>query len=139
VDDTSVVSAVDFLPTLCRLAGVQIPTGLELDGEDRSAVLRGEPGARTRPLFWEWRYRIIGHVINRSPMLAIRDGKWKLLLNPDRSRVELYDIPADPSELNNLANRNPQVVEELAAKALAWQKTLPKSPIDPGAGTNAYP
>ena len=27
----------------------------------------------------------------------------------------------------------------LAAKALAWQKTLPKSPIDPGAGTNAYP
>jgi arylsulfatase A-like enzyme len=72
-------------------------------------------------------------------MLAIREGDWKLLLNPDRSRVELYDIPRDPSELNNLAGRQPQVVARLAEKALAWQKTLPEGPVEPSAGKNDYP
>lgn len=139
VVDTAVVSAVDFLPTLCRLAAVPLPSDLQLDGEDRSAVVRGETQARTKPLHWEWRFRIAGHVLNHSPMLSMRDGKWKLLLNPDRGRVELYDIPADPSELNNLAGGHPEVVQELAAKALAWRKTLPAGPTDPGAGTAAYP
>lgn len=139
VDDSSVVAGADFLPTVCRLTGVPLPQDLTLDGEDRSAVLLGKPQERTKPLFWEWRFRIAGPVVNSSPILAIREGKWKLLLNPDRSRVELYDIPADPGQLANLADRHPQVVEELAGKVLAWQKTLPSGPRDPGAGSNAYP
>ncbi len=60
-------------------------------------------------------------------------------MNPDRSRVELYDIPNDPSEVDNLAKQNPEVVERLAGIALDWQKTLPPGPIDPDAGSNAYP
>ena len=72
-------------------------------------------------------------------MLAVRDGDRKLLLNPDRSRVELYDIPRDPSELNNQAGSRPEIVERLAQKVLAWQKTLPKGPVQPSAGRNDYP
>jgi hypothetical protein len=72
-------------------------------------------------------------------MLAIRDGRWKLLLNPGRSRIELYDIPADPPELNNLAAAHPEVVTRLAQAALDWQATLPMGPIEPQAGKNAYP
>jgi arylsulfatase A-like enzyme len=75
---------------------------------------------------------------NRSPMLAIREGDWKLLVNPNRSRVELYDIPHDPTELNNLAERKPDVVARLAEKVLAWQKTLPEGPLDRTAGRNDY-
>lgn len=139
VDDTSVISGVDWLPTLCRLAGVQLPQDADVDGEDLADVLHGKTKVRKKPLFWEWRFGIAGHVLHRSPMLAIRESKWKLLLNPDRSRVELYDIPADPSELNNRAEKHPEVVENLAKKALAWQTTLPKGPVDRGAGSNAYP
>jgi N-acetylgalactosamine-6-sulfatase len=72
-------------------------------------------------------------------MLAIRDGKWKLLMNPDRSRVELYDIPRDPMELDNQAAAQPEVVARLQSKLLAWQKTLPPGPVEPGAGQNDYP
>jgi N-acetylgalactosamine-6-sulfatase len=72
-------------------------------------------------------------------MLAIRDGKWKLLMNPDRSRVELYDIPADPSELNNLAGERPDVVKRLSGQLLAWRNSLPEGPVDPAAGSNEYP
>ena len=90
-------------------------------------------------MMWEWRFRIAGHVINRSPILAIREGRWKLLLNPDRTRVELFDVPADPMELDNLAEANPETVERLADRVTAWQTELPDGPLDSDAGSNAYP
>jgi arylsulfatase A-like enzyme len=139
VDDTSVMSGADLMPTLCSLTGTPLPDKHEPDGEDRSSVIRGTPSARTMPLTWEWRFNIAGHVSNISPILAIRDGKWKLLFNPDGSRTELYDIPADPGELKEVSDKHPEIVKRMKQAALAWQKTLPKGPFDKGAGSNAYP
>ena len=139
VDSASVIAGVDWLPTLAALAGVELPAGITLDGQDMSDALRGTPRIRTKPLLWEWRFRIFGHIFNMSPRLAIRDGKWKLLMNPDRSRVELYDIPADPSELNNVADEHPEVVRRLSKELLAWHATLPEGPVEDVAGWNAYP
>ncbi len=139
VDEESVVSAVDLVPTLAKLAGAAIPAGHRLDGEDRGPALSGQPAPREQPLFWEWRFRIFGHVFNMSPMLAVRDGRWKLLLNPDRSRVELYDIPADPREMNNVAAENQEIVSRLAAAVLEWQSTLPRGMNDAEAGRSDYP
>jgi len=139
VDSETLIAGVDWLPTVCGLARVKVPADLTLDGEDLSAALQGTPTQRTRPLMWEWRFRVFGDMVHKCPMLAIREGRWKLLLNPNRSRVELYDIPKDPTELNNLADRHADVVERLARKVLAWQKTLPKGPAEEVAGSNAYP
>lgn len=139
IDNDSVITAVDFLPTVCSLTGVNAPAGWRLDGEDISGMLAGKSRPRTKPIFWEWRYEIFGYNVNRSPMLAIREENWKLLMNPDRSRVELYDIPRDPMEMTNLADRQPAVVKRMSDKVLAWQKTLPPGPFDPGAGKNDYP
>lgn len=138
VDDTSVVAGVDWLPTISKLAGVTIPASHALDGEDRSAALLGKASARTKPLFWEWRFNIPGDIFHRSPMLAIRDGDWKLLFNPDRSRVELYDLSRDPTQLDNLADKHPDLVKRLSEQTLAWQKTLPPGPVEPSAGRNNY-
>jgi arylsulfatase A-like enzyme len=88
---------------------------------------------------WEWRFNIAGHSASRSPQLAIRDGDWKLLLNPDRSRTELYDLPRDPMQVDNLAGQNPEVVARLAERVLAWQRELPPGPVDATAGRNDYP
>jgi arylsulfatase A-like enzyme len=94
---------------------------------------------RGKALMWENRFPVYGHVLDRSPILAIRKGRWKLLVNPDGSRTELYDPAADPTEMNNLAAREPDTVRALRAEALAWQSTLPKGPVDPQAGRNDYP
>lgn len=138
VDDRSVIAGVDLLPTLCRLAGVAVPAGHALDGEDVSDMLLSYTRPRRTPLMWEWRFMVFGEPFHRSPILAIRQGDWKLLINPDGSRIELYDIPNDPTELNNLAEQKPQIVEHLAERVLNWQRTLPEGPVEPSAGQNDY-
>lgn len=139
IDNTTILSAIDLLPSLCSIQGIPLPQNTKLDGENMTDALLGKPQKREKPLFWEYRYPIVGDPIIKSPMLAIREGKWKLLMNPDRSRVELYDIIADPMEVDNLADRNPDVVKKLSKQLLKWQKELPPAPIDPDAGKNDYP
>ena len=124
VDSRSVFSGVDFLPTMCKFANVK-PPELKLDGEDVSDMLLGTPRPRRKPIFWEWRGAVAGEPAYEPPRLAVRDGKWKLLMNPDGSRKELYDIPNDPAEAADLAAKHPDVVKRLAARLLAWKKTLP--------------
>jgi N-acetylgalactosamine-6-sulfatase len=143
VNDYSVISGADLLPTLTSIANIELPDDVQktLRGENVTDALKGNKQfTRSKPLYWEWRFKIVNHQWNISPILAIRDGQWKLLLNPDKSRVELYDIPNDPSEQNNLAEKYPDIVTRLSEAALEWQKTLPEGPVDPSAGkNNNYP
>ncbi|MEQ2009896.1 MAG: sulfatase-like hydrolase/transferase [Limisphaerales bacterium] len=134
IDDTSVVAGVDWLPTVCHFAGVKMPGTHRPDGEVMADVFQGQSRARATPLLWEWRFRIAGEPFHHSPQLAIREGDWKLYLNPDRSRVELYDLKRDLTQLNNLAEKQPDLVARLSEKALAWSKELPPGPRDLGAG-----
>ncbi|MEO0446714.1 MAG: sulfatase-like hydrolase/transferase, partial [Verrucomicrobiota bacterium] len=51
-DSTHVISGMDWMPTLCRLAGItDLPE--PLDGEDVSDIWLGESREREKPLFWK--------------------------------------------------------------------------------------
>lgn len=139
VDNDTVLCAVDLLPSLCRVADVSIPENLLIDGEDQSDAFCSEPMQRVNPLLWQWRFSVAGHTLNKSPMLSIRDGDWKLLMNPDRNRMELFNVPSDPMELNNLVNNHSGIVDNLAQRVAAWAETLPAGPMDDDAGINSYP
>jgi arylsulfatase A-like enzyme len=127
VDDTSVLGGVDWLPTVCKLAGVPVPAEVQPDGEDVSDIWLGSSRPRGKPLMWEWLFPVAGGGEYQPPRLAIRDGDWKLFVNHDGSGAELYDIPKDIGEQHNVAAGHPDVVKTLTAKALAWQKSLPPS------------
>ena len=140
VDSGSVVSGVDLLPTLAAIAGAPLEPKVPLDGEDFStSLLSGSGHVRKKPLLWEWRFEGVGSLLNRSPMLAIRDGDWKLLFNPDGSREELYDIPRQPMELHSQTGTQREMVERMARRALEWQKTLPDGPHTEHPGSLEYP
>lgn len=125
VDETSVITGVDWLPTLCKLAGTTPPDGFAGDGEDRSAVLLGKPAGRVKPIYWFWPPARSG---DTWAYAAIRDGNWKLLIDKEGQRVELYDVPADRGETGDLSNKHPDVVKDLRAKLDRWLSELPDEP-----------
>lgn len=135
VNDQTAFAAVDFFPTLCVLAGVKPPDGVSFDGEDLSDVLRGRSRVRSKPLFWEYgrpakngaktAFRYPPDPGDVSPHLAIMEGNWKLLINPDGSGAQLYDLSRDPKETQNLASFHPEQAKRLSESLLAWRRSLP--------------
>lgn len=141
--DHSLISSVDWMPTLARLTGSSIPAGTVQRGHDISDILFGRQNnvlARPadKPLLWRgngapppcW---------NRAPGLAVRRDEVKLLFNPDLSRVELYNLSLSLLgahtgaffESQNIKGGNDQLVQELQDIALAWHNSIP--PERPGA------
>ena len=58
---------------------------------------------------------------------GVREGDWKLIWRaPIPPSLELYNIPQDPSEKNNLATQNPDKVAELQKRANEVASTMVK-------------
>ena len=128
VNQSTVVAAVDFFPTFCKLAGVNTPKA-RFDGEDMSPAFLGKTTKRTRPILWEYgrtaTYLKPGKKFDQSPNMAIRDGNWKLLINGDGSRLELYDLAKDPNEATNLAGKHAEIAARLKKRVMAFKAAIP--------------
>ncbi|MGC1272847.1 MAG: sulfatase-like hydrolase/transferase [Planctomycetaceae bacterium] len=129
VDDEAVIGAVDVSPSLLSLAGVEPPEGVALDGIDVSAALvgRAKQPERDRPLLWNRPPDRPGPN-GAWPDLAIRDGDWKLLVETDGSRPQLYDLSNDPGEERNLAADHPDVVKRLSGRVVGWHREVAPEP-----------
>jgi arylsulfatase A-like enzyme len=132
LNESTVMSGVDFLPSLCKIAGAKIPAAVaeELDGQDLSSAFTGGTPTRSKPIFWEYGRNETSFAYpqvkrDRSPNVAVRDGDWKLLVNADGSDAQLYDLASDPKEKSNVAEKNSAVVQRLTALALDWRNSLP--------------
>ena len=124
VNNTAVISGVDFLPSILKLAGVkEIPRG---DGTDLSATFTGQSATRrTQPLFWKRPPDRPGTEENPLPDFAVRDGDWKLLVQENGARPQLYNLANDVGETTNLATQKPELVQRLTKSVLDWNLTLP--------------
>lgn len=127
-------SSVDIMPTALAAAGVQIPDNLP--GYNLLPRLKsGEPTPRKR-VFGETFAHDVADIENPEESLLYRwviEGKWKLLLTYDGKvgryagrhprtvkRPQLFDLPADPHETQNLAAKHPEVVAWLADTLQEW-------------------
>ncbi|TWU32512.1 sulfatase-like hydrolase/transferase [Novipirellula artificiosorum] len=127
-NDTTVLSAVDLLPTFCAAAGVTPPAEAQCDGENLLAAFNGEPVLRTRPIFWQ--HTGAGGEPDGWPRLAVRDGDWKLVTDNDGVRVELHNMKSDRTEeiAKDQSKAHPEVVSRLTKMVLDWKATLPTKP-----------
>ena len=118
--DSPVIST-DFYPTLLQLAGLDLKPRQHLDGVSFVPLLKGGGMNRGKPLFWHY-----PHYGNQggAPHGSIRDGDWKLIEWYEDGALELYNIPQDLSEKNNLAAQQPEKVKELHGKLTAWRKEV---------------
>ena len=97
------VHIVDWMPTLCKLAGYSPETDLRWDGKDIWPSICGQTVSNEPRLFY-WK------TPNAS---AVRHGDWKLVVHKSRKAAELYDVIADPYEEHDLAQRHPGRVDDL--------------------------
>lgn len=127
VDDTTLISAVDLLPTFCELAGAEPPESYRPDGLSQVAALLGTPAPlRSKPLFWRIDPK------KGSPFhwakFAVVEGHWKMLADADYGKIELYDLAADPPEREDLSKGESEVVGQLRETYGKWLATLPPAP-----------
>lgn len=115
VVDAPVINT-DWIPTLLELAGQPPPVGL--DGVSIAALLTGRGPAPQRSLFWHF-----PHYTNQGsrPSGAMRDGNWAFVEYYDDEGLELYDLSADISEMQNLAAQQPDRVAKMRAALAAWR------------------
>lgn len=130
----SPVCSVDFLPTLCDVAGVprtSFPS--TLDGVSAKALLDAPATARDRgDLFWHY-----PHFSNQGgrPGSAMRRGDWKLIEWHETGAVELYDLKADPGETTEVGAVNREIAQEMLAALHAWREAVgAKMPIKKAIG-----
>jgi arylsulfatase A-like enzyme len=111
------IATIDYLPTLLAAAGVPLPTSTPIDGVDLRPALSGA-ALGDRPLFWH--YPHYGNQGGR-PSAAMREGDWKLIEFYEDGRLELYNLAQDIGETENLAQTQPQRVEQMHSRLKAWR------------------
>jgi arylsulfatase A len=131
------VSALDFLPTFCALAGTKPPEGLALDGASFLPVLDNKPIPRKKPLVW-----VYYNALNKR-RVAMRDGKWKVLAKLDigkqrtvntqneaeikgatLSDFQIFDLSRDIGESDDLSSSHPEKLAELKQRLETHYKEL---------------
>jgi arylsulfatase A-like enzyme len=107
---------VDWYPTLLKLAGAAAEQKTPVDGLDLWPVLtQGAKSPHDAIL-------LAGMAPGRA---AIRMGDWKLHVSA--GDVELYNLAEDIGEKVNLAEAQPEKVEELRGRLAAFQKGAVKN------------
>lgn len=108
----------DLFPTILHMANIndyKVPQ--IVDGKDMVPLLEGKNEAEFNKRSIVWNFPNIwgntGPGINLN--CAIRQGDWKLIYNYETGEKELYNIPQDIGEKNNLAHANPSKVKELSS------------------------
>jgi len=128
-----IASTIDVLPTIAAITGAPLPSR-RIDGVDILPLLRSEPGANPRDVFWMY---------YGQTLTGVRQGPWKLQL-PHEARtyrgytpgwdgipggtgtlkveLGLYNLETDIGETINLVNTHPDIVarlQRIAAEARA--------------------
>jgi arylsulfatase A-like enzyme len=107
----ALVYLYDLYPTLADLAGLTVPEGI--DGKNLVPILRSSEKEVRPTLFTAYRHTVRG----------IREGNWKLIRYPERNFTQLFNLKVDPFELTNLAELEPEKVNELQGLLESAQKS----------------
>jgi arylsulfatase A-like enzyme len=115
---------VDFAPTLLDWAGVPVPE--QMQGRSLVPLICGEKVPDWRnDFFYEYRFGMYPGDIPTS--IGVRTERWKYVRYPDESYEQLFDLYADPCEINNLAD-NPRLSatkEKLQERLKKHRRSIP--------------
>ncbi len=106
---TEIAGAIDLLPTLTALAGINRVGDKPLDGRDLSPLLKGtSKDWPARTLFQTW----AGSVSARTQTHRLD------------AQGNLYDMTADPGQTTPIQEKQPELAAQLSAQVAAWKKEM---------------
>jgi arylsulfatase len=131
------VMAIDLLPTIAALTDAPLPEKT-IDGKNVWPLLTGETDESPQEAYFFY-YKV-------NELHGVRYNKWKLYFPHnyrtmtgqvpgrdglpgtykyiDLAEIELYDVSSDPSETQNVAGENPQVVKHIQQLANKMRSRL---------------
>lgn len=125
------VRHVDLLPTILDMVEIEPPLSAAFEGRSFLPLLAH--GSKTDPPRIAYSERNLF-----GPQLrSIQDGRYKLILEVESDRVELYDLSADPDEIENLAGVLGHEVNRLRALLDRWSETV--GPLIPPPAETSLP
>ena len=110
------VIGMDLYPTILDLAGLEV---VEHDGKNLLPFLSSKDQHLDRStIFWHYPHY---HPGGATPYSAMRKGDFKLIEFFEDGRLELYNLSKDIGESNDIAETNPNLVEELHSELQIWR------------------
>ncbi|UJF18251.1 sulfatase [Vibrio sp. SS-MA-C1-2] len=121
--ETSLLTTMDFFPTLLQCAGLPPMPSAHLDGISFAGLLSDSPDENFErgPLFWQY-----PHYSNQggTPSIALREHDWKLVFFYEDNATMLFNLTDDISEANNIAKFHPERVNKMLDKIKAWEQDM---------------
>jgi arylsulfatase A len=124
------VTLMDLFPTITSLSGVSVPNDRPIDGKDISPLLLGKEYDPYREFLYLYRDKLEG----------FRAGDWKVHLeHPGFAGVSgriainpyplsLFHLKTDPGEQQNLAQQEPEMLQEMLLKMDSAYRVLGELP-----------
>ena len=106
----------DFYPSILEMAQVKhYKTVQPIDGISFIPLLKqtGDP-SKGRSLYWNFPNHWGNDGPGIGPTCTVRKGDWKLIYYYENGKKELFNIPQDIGEKNNLAAQHPDIVKHLS-------------------------
>jgi len=136
VETDALTDFTDLLPTFCELAGAELPEGVEIDGRSIAPVILGRDVSGPR----EW-IMALGHgaaALDEEGVRpkqeftdrVVRDRRYKLFVLKGKPE-KLFDLEADPAELENLIDSTDPGVLAARRKLEAVIASCPKRDARP--------
>jgi len=114
-----ITGAIDLLPTLAGLTGVQLNSPKQLDGIDLTAILKKDAEEKLQPK--ERGFKLAGrHIIaSQRGRISIRTQRFRL-----DDKGHLYDMVTDIGQKRDISKEEPEERERLKTIADDWRKDI---------------
>ena len=106
----------DYMPTILDILEIEYPDNRPIDGMSILSAMKGDETERTKP---------IGFICR--PHISWVTNQYKLIRKKEGQDFELYDLLNDPSEKENIIEKQPEVAAKLKEDLMLWKESVDKS------------
>lgn len=126
VDIPNIAAHIDLLPTLAELCNIELNKDLNLDGQSLVPLLMGESDSL------DSRYIFTIHTEGQMRIrpASVRTDSLRMVVDYDGNK-SLYDMHNDPGQIVDIAEKQPEILNQLYDTLTSWFNEVTELGITP--------